>query len=379
MPSKKSKPAVKIWFEGLPQPIPARAESLSDSQLLTVELPYLRRNTEVFISDAEGESRKGFMTEVSLVAGPEPKLQLLVQTGQPVFEPVSELPLMSDEGGGLESVELSEEPASLEPDLESDLDHRTSTVPLLTPLDDVAPAPRPRRAVEPGADAPPERRQEDRRQEDRRQVTTRLHSPPRELERPPSRRWWGLAAVALLLIGGAVMYYHGEARQPALGVAQAASRPVEEPTPVPAPIPVPVPLPPAPVEPAEQKPVEQKPVEQKPAAKKAPAEERPPVDRSAPRVWLGGKHPVLVVPIEGSTRGADSYALANPDGVAVNLPHARLNGLKTFYQFEAGAFKQLNVWGRKGGLYLRLFFHGKLPPHKLHFDKDAVRCTVYPR
>lgn len=383
MPTKKSKPTVKIWFEGLPQPIPARAESMTDSQLLTVELPYLRRNTEVFISDADGHSRKGYMTEVSLVAGPEPKLQLLVQTGQPVFEPISELPLMSDEGGGLESVELTDEPASLE----SDLEHRTSTIPLLTPLaDDGAPEAPPAAlpilegAADDGEEAQPERRADDRRRQQRR-LTTRLHAPPQELERPPSRRWWGLGALALVLVGGAAMYYHEEVQRPAMGVAEAAARPPAEPAPSPQPAPQPETRPA--VAPAVVKPEAKKPETNTSAAKgvdrPAPAEERPPVDRSAPRVWLGGKHPVLVVPIEGSTRGAESYILAHPEGVAVNLPHARLGGLKTMYKFEAGAFHLLNVWGRKGGVHLRLFFHGKMPPHKLHFGPDAVRCTVFSR
>ena len=368
MSSKKSKSTVKIWFEGLPQPIPARAESVSDSQLLTVDLPYLRRNTQVFISDSDGESRKGYMTEVSLVSGPEPRLQILVQTGEPVFEPISELPLMSHTGKGLETVEVSDSP-DFEA-LATSMDDRNSTIPLLTPLSEES---EDDPSVEPASEgslAPREfitRSSRDRRHE----ILTRLPAPPLELEKPPSRRWLGLFTLALVALAGCALYFHSGLNEPTLGVAEAAAKPADDPEPAtphrairaPAPAPAPVNVLPPEVEPPEES--------------SPPEEARPPVDRNTPRVWLG-KHPTLVIPIEGSTKGAESYALARPEGIAVNLPRAHVSVLKRQYKFEEGGFRLLNVWAKKGGVHLRVFFHGPKPAYKLHIDADAVRVTVYP-
>lgn len=391
MSSKKPISTVKIWFEGLPQPIPAQAESITGSQLLTVKLPYLRRNTQVFISDADGDSSKGFMTEVSLVSGPEPRLQILVQTGAPVFEPISDIPLMAPHADdGLEPVEVAE---SEEPGTPISLDDRLSTIPLLTPLcqdedaQELEGRPALARADAPAmeASAPvphaPLHHDNHRKSVDWRahqqEVITRLPAPPMELEKPPSRLWFWLASLALIALVGGALYFHVDLEERTIGVAEAATKPsanvssqrstvqprpgVERLTAV-----------------VKQPAVEQPAAVKQPAEPKAFAEARPPVDRSAPRVWLGGKHPTLVIPIEGSTKDANNYALGNPDGVVVNLPHARVSVPKRQYRFKDGGFRLLNVWAKNGGVHLRLFFYGPLPSYKLHIDPDAVRFTLQP-
>jgi len=360
---------VKIWFEGLPQPIPARAESVGDSQLLTVELPYLRRNTQVFISDVDGDSSKGYMTEVSLVAGPEPRLQILVQTGEPAFEPISEIPLMSPHStDGLEPVEVTEDPNRGSAALS--LDDRTSTIPLLTPLQEALQEAPDEEPATPEALDQPSLQQRDRRVHSRRHsdVITRLPAPPQELEKPPARRWIWFGVLALAALCGGALYFHGELQQRTIGVAEAAPvphRPAVDPVRV------------QPAEPPAEPPAEEPTVKARQPESTQP-QPRPPVDRGAPRVWLG-EQPTLVIPMEGSTKDARTYLMAKPAGIVINLPAARINGLKGVYKFEEGGFRQLNVRARDGGVQLMLFFNGPVPAYKLHFDPDAVRFTVVSR
>ena len=381
MSPKKNHCPVKVWFEGLPQPIPARSEPLSDSKLLTVELPYLRRNTEVFVSDEQGGSHKGYMTEVTLVAGTPPRLQILVQTGAPAFEPVSEIPLMSPHPTHrLEAVRIPPQDSEeqYDPgDMVLSLDDRMSTVPLLSPLAEAAPE-TDREACPDAADprgfspltasgVDPEALQP--------QGVRGLPAPPQEMEKPPSRRWmvWTLALLLAGLIAAGYSLWGGPARSaehgaPSWGagvpisVASASPKPAGHApgaaaTPA-SKLPAPAPVPTSTVE-AE------------------PRGSAPPVDHSAPRVWVGGTNATLVVPMEGSTRGMESYALSNPASVAVNLPHARLTIPLRDYALKDGGFRFLHTRQRKAGVHLRIFFHGiRCPPYKLKFDADAIRITI---
>lgn len=79
-----------------------------------------------------------------------------------------------------------------------------------------------------------------------------------------------------------------------------------------------------------------------------------------------GKTFVIRIPIEGSLERAADYRLADPPGIAVNLPYAKPRA--GFHKIVEPKHEQLRtIWVRErlGGLHFRAFF-----------ANDAPRCTV---
>jgi hypothetical protein len=110
------------------------------------------------------------------------------------------------------------------------------------------------------------------------------------------------------------------------------------------------------------------PEEAAPAAAAGPA--------SAPASALQPDGTTLIIPIEGSLSEAHRYVLASPDGVAVNLPHARPKVRFGDYRVQRGGFK--TIWVRRrpqGGLHLRVLHEpGSVAEVKL--TPTAVQVTL---
>lgn len=117
----------------------------------------------------------------------------------------------------------------------------------------------------------------------------------------------------------------------------------------------------------------------------AKAAASPPADPPPRGEASGGVEPslqvdssTLTIPIEGSVNAARHYRLARPEGVAVNLPHARPRVRFGDYRVQRGGFRV--VWVRKralGGLHLRVLHDsGRVP--ELRVGPSAVRVILHP-
>ena len=99
---------------------------------------------------------------------------------------------------------------------------------------------------------------------------------------------------------------------------------------------------------------------------------------SAPASALQPEGATLIIPIEGSLHEARRYVLASPDGVAVNLPHARPKVRFGDYRVQRGGFR--TVWIRRrpqGGLHLRVLHEpGSMAEVKL--TQTSVQITLTP-
>lgn len=126
------------------------------------------------------------------------------------------------------------------------------------------------------------------------------------------------------------------------------------------------------VEPAPASPRTTEPAE--PAGKAAGTEPSPETSPASPS--LEPDTATLIIPIEGSLAAARQYVLAKPDGVAVNLPHARPKVRFGDYQVQRGGFRV--VWVRKrpqGGLHVRVL-HEPSRVAAVKLTRSAVRITL---
>jgi hypothetical protein len=102
----------------------------------------------------------------------------------------------------------------------------------------------------------------------------------------------------------------------------------------------------------------------------------PPPAPSGPDLTLEENRSTVTVPISGSLSGATHYALADPAGIAINLPRATPGIPFGDYPTREGGFRM--VWVRKraaGGLHLRFLFSQKLTP-KLRLEARAVHVDL---
>ncbi len=86
--------------------------------------------------------------------------------------------------------------------------------------------------------------------------------------------------------------------------------------------------------------------------------------------------PTLVIPIDGSTKGASSYLLKEPNAVAINLPNATAKIAYRSYPLSTGGLRLAWVRARAGGLHLRFFFAGDVVPHSVHLEQGRVRLVL---
>jgi Tfp pilus assembly protein PilZ len=95
-----------------------------------------------------------------------------------------------------------------------------------------------------------------------------------------------------------------------------------------------------------------------------------------PHVITEGADRTLVVPINGSTKDAVHYRLANPDGLVVNLPNARPRVSFGDYPLSDPPFRLIWLRQREGGMHLRVLFQGALPQYRLKLRGGAIRVVL---
>jgi hypothetical protein len=88
------------------------------------------------------------------------------------------------------------------------------------------------------------------------------------------------------------------------------------------------------------------------------AAEAPPAEQLAPEKAAADEVPSMAIALVGSSKGMQSYRLAEPPGVAINLPHAYPRPGATA-RMPGGAFKKLVIQRRGPGSQLRLYFTGE--------------------
>jgi len=70
----------------------------------------------------------------------------------------------------------------------------------------------------------------------------------------------------------------------------------------------------------------------------------------------------LSIPIRGSLRGSRSYLLAQPAGIAINLPNAQPLVKFGDFEIQKEGFRAVWVRRRAGGLHIRVFFSESFQP-----------------
>jgi hypothetical protein len=384
---------VKVWFESLTYPIRAKAARSGQSLLLRSALRFLRLSSPVVVYDAaaekQTESYSGVLQSVTLrhdysTSIPEllVRLDLTDAPPQPSLEGArleldpapTDAPLAPEEpasqGEIVAQVPAPPERPTWEPSVLSQLP--------LEPLNTRVAAPIASSSDEWVIDLPAE--------DPRETSDWRLEGPTEEEQGLQARRrgarpW--LVALLLVALGFGTTYLTAVytnlwARASALVASwddegPAPTSPVSPPpaaTPAPAAEdnaekPAPPPLPkqtPAPPPPKKQ-------------ASRAPAK-----GTLAPRVITHDGHKMLVVPLKGSTDGAVHYLLANPKGIAVNLPKAKPRA--PFGDFRLGKedhpFSLIWLHTRGDGVHVRVHFAEGLPEHRLRILEQELRVELRP-
>lgn len=386
---------VKVWLETLTHPIRARVVRTGQGVLMSSPLPFLRLLSSVVVYPVDGGqgSFSGILDAVSLRQGegtvPELQLHLSVQPEEPeIEEPGSEEP--EPEGEEPEPIHIRSEHCAkvagefevrrqatleivAEPPVQTDLRPDLLIVekePLSlesTQIDDESSWSLPE--PDPSAHSHWSLSSD--------QVTKAIEA------REGSR--WRLWLAALAMIGitvGSMVYTDAWSRawrwtQVQLDHLSARlALPAEASPEVPSPVIVPAnasapPLPAVKVETSVPSP----PSSAAPIAPGKATPQRPPAPRR-PHVMLAGSQRTLVVPVKGDTKDAVHYRLANPDGLVVNLPHARPRAAFGDYPMTEAPFRRIWLRRRDQGLHLRVLFNGKLPPYRLKIRGNEVRVLL---
>lgn len=307
---------VDVWLEGQRAPIRSHAEVTDEALRLSTRLPFLRLGSPVkvtFVRRGVEEVREGALQEITLNSTAEdgiPRLRLLVST-----------PPQEAASGTIEAAAAG---ASSTPVVEA-----------LGPTTVVEPAVVEPALVEPPAVAPT--REQDRTQK------TQSPQPNPERHAPWSAPSWSRARpwVAAAMVAAAA--------------ALLAVRPWRSPPEPPAPAPR------APETRPFQVQIEPLPQPRAPEANVAPPSALPaPATTaiSAPGLKLADVEndgAALFISLSGSVAGLKRYPLANPPGLAINLPRARALAPAGVHSL-AGAWKRIVVQRRGWGTHLRLFF-----------------------
>jgi Tfp pilus assembly protein PilZ len=82
-----------------------------------------------------------------------------------------------------------------------------------------------------------------------------------------------------------------------------------------------------------------------------------------------------VLPVLGTTRGAQHYPLADPPGIAINLPRARPRVAAGVYRPGEG-FRQLLIQRRGPGSHIRFLYDPDDHAPDVEIDRDAVRLVL---
>jgi len=394
--------SVKVWFEGLPQPMAALAIPSEDGLSLNLELPHLRKNSKVFVSfnNNPGKSMTAELQEVSLDMGHVPQLLATVATKSmndetctdwppqdalmaQLMEQEDEIPMVVEE-----SIDSEDSAKTQAPESTPALPGRDSEAPEQMLLDLAESTPYSLLPPDPDAAS-----------------VWALNSKDMEagtgccLESPqwvdPPKRHLGMWVAALLMTGlavGSISYtqlWDRLSQKVSAALSNPCSgaditTPAKTPTAAPAeekdkrsletlaglaPGALSAVDAPAPAAPSTTAP---------PLSSASPpaADVKPSPAEEGPRIVYTGSRPTLVIPVSGSIANAQTYVLDDPHAVVVNLPQARPKGRFEDHQLKKAGFKRLWVRKRKGGLHLRAFFTGAKPQHKLKIEEGAVRLTL---
>jgi hypothetical protein len=95
------------------------------------------------------------------------------------------------------------------------------------------------------------------------------------------------------------------------------------------------------------------------------------------KIWQSEGKLVIRLPIEGSLERASNYLLADPPGIAINLPYAQPSG--GFHATVSPQHEQIRtLWVRErlGGLHFRVFFSDAAESCDVKYGESAVvvRC-----
>jgi Tfp pilus assembly protein PilZ len=398
---------VKVWFQGLPQPSRAAAIATPSGVLLLSELPFLRLGSRVVLSfDDQSEGRSGLLRSAGLALdGGVPQLRLSVelepmaaQTCTDWPPPPSALDSALTEEAVIDPADTSVYDIVVDDDIVVDLEAPSATTGSITAVE----LPSPPVADEPSVQAPELLPPPD----------TFCSAPPDpsaishwDLGRPavadeqpwelgalpparpaPRSRHLGIWLVTLTMAGLTVasMAYTdlwSRVRDRLLpwvnGAAASIGAPsVERETLAPL-------FAPAPAEPPSVKPAA--PASAGPGLSAAPVvEAQPPA--SAPTNGSAGERSAeplvvrlrgqwtLVIPIHGSAKGLQHYQLANPNGLAINLPAAQPRVPFGDYSLQGG-FRRVWVRRRGEGTHLRVFFATEMTA-SLEVERRLLRVTL---
>jgi uncharacterized protein (TIGR02266 family) len=414
---------VDVWFEGMKAPIRCQAVVVGDGVQLATRLPFMRLNSSVRVSFGQGEDadvRAGTLESVTLEPSSSdgvPNLQLNVA-----------MPTLDHALGTIEVPEQSKTPA------EGALFSQPSTV-----VDPAVVAPAPGEAAPPsgtlrGAVFPEvaavARAQEtdaasgsasdpsspppslpDRERTQRIVMSTRLaqlrgpvpKAPPLAQQAAPGRSWRAAAVgfaggAALVGIMAFALVPRGAPLAPGAAAVTTQAAAPAPPSPAPASPGVTIePLaPPAATiasKPAAaaiaskpagatiaSKPAGASPATVKPASLATPEEEAP---EAAPAgasptgltVEVKGATATALLAVSGSLVGAERYELANPAGLGLKLPRARLR-LPPGVHHGGGPFGRLIVQRKGAGSLVRLYFNPRVWASDVRFERDVVRLVL---
>jgi len=375
---------LRVWLEGLPQPIRAEGRFTPDGVELRTGLPFLRRRSDVEICFSADD--------------PLPEIGELRGVGLDLDGEIPQLLLrvaLADDGAALCCDETLVEPGEVIYELTPDQVISSVSVDptvVTTAAGEIEAAPV---GQEPAIEQPAQvevhglyetpAREDARTDSDWTMGEPLPHAPQprdrfwREANQRPHRGWFlALASISLLGLGVGLLL-GGDAQPPAK--PSATKRP-----PAIAAVGIGVPRPPAEVAKSTtagssaRAAVAIAPATPPPAARPAesaePAGPPDPPDPNLPRVTVTDHRISLALPIEGSVAKARHYFVARPDGVAINLPRGRAKLPYGLYPVKQHGFRSVWVRRRLDGSQVRVFVALDDPPPAVTLTEQAIVVTI---
>ena len=412
---------VKIWFDGQPMPMNAKAIPTQDGLVVGIELPHLRQMSQVIYRFEEqdgSEGEAGTLEGVYLEPGDVPLLMATIRPDDGFHHTITTWPPPPTE----EEVQkqAAEQALTLEtqtpkpPEVEveqemlsGEITARALPMPPETCFDEEEISVEIQQGL-PTEEVPdissPSHEQVAALSPDQ-GAREQSFQKMRELESSGVRNLWlWIAAIAMTGLAVASMAYTGmfdrvqnastalssDGEEPALVAPNtpppgspipAPKTPEPEPAPALKPEPAPALKPePAPAPKPESAPETPKP-EPAPALKTETPKLAPvdaPVSTHQPTYLKVSGGLQITIPIKGSTSDAKHYTVDTPNGIAINLPNARAtHSYGTFRITDQKLVRLYWVKKRMGGLHLRLFFSGKaMRDYTVDLQPGLVMVTV---
>ena len=414
---------VKIWFDGQPMPMNAKAIPTQDGLMVGIELPHLRQMSQVIYrfdeqdgSEGEAGTLEGVYLEsdgdvptLMATIRPDDGFHHTITTWPPPPTGDAVQPSRPSRQKPLTPINPDQDEEELEQEMQSgEISARSLPTPPETSFDEeeisVEIEEMEQEAEDPGISPASEEMLATLSPDQgaREQSFQKM----RQLESTGVRNLWlWIAAIAMTALALASMAYTGlfdrvhsastalssDSKEPAL-VTPAVNPAPETETPKPE-TNTPKPETPKPETPKPETAPETetpKPAPETPKPETAPAPETPKPETNTP---VPGADPVathqptytpvasglqILFPIKGSISDANHYTVDSPNGLAINMPKARATDEYGTYRLqEQKLVRLLWVKKRKGGLQIRLFFRGEsMRPYEVDFKPGLVKVTV---